>query len=165
MSKKDPAISVGEGLAIVANVGVIIGLLFVWAELRQSQTQLKADVELTLANSYQAAMGRSVENDHVADIMLISYQDPSSLTQRQYLQLMSIHAEWMSIVYATYELWRSGAIPEESWLLHTNYYLLFLQTEWLQQFWRGMHHDGMYPTEFMQSLESRLPSPVGVSAN
>ena len=92
--------------------------------------------------------------------MLLAYQDPASLTPTQYLQLMSVHAEWMAIVYATYELWRTGAISEETWKLHSNYYLELLRTEWLQQFWRGMHHEGMYPAEFMESLESRLPEPV-----
>lgn len=74
---------------------------------------------------------------------------------------MSMHAEWMSIVYATFELWRMSAISEETWELHSNYYLLFLQTEWLQQYWRDMHHEGMYPDEFMDSLESRMPVTGG----
>ena len=157
MSKWRPTISLGESLAVVANVGVIVGLLFVWMELRQSQKQLGAEVELSLAESYQTVMGRSVENDHVAEIMMLSYSDPDSLSQLQYLQLMALHAEWMAIVYATYELWRTGAISEQTWLMHSNYYLLFLQTEWLQVFWHGMHHEGMYPPEFMRSLESRMP--------
>ena len=160
MSDKHPAISIGEGLAIVANFGVIVGLIFVWMELRQSQTQLSADVELSLAASYQVALGRAVENDHVAELMMVAYRDPESLTPTQYLQLMSVHAEWMSIVYATYELWRADAISEQTWALHSNYYLLFLQTEWLQQFWRNMHHEGMYPEAFMESLESRMPTPT-----
>ncbi len=158
MTNKNPAISLGEGLAIVANLGVIVGLVFVWIELRQGQSQLKADVELSLAASYQEVLGRASENEHIAEVMLTSYQAPESLSPTQYLQLMSVHAEWMAIVYATYELWRSGAITEDTWELHSNYYLLLLQTEWMQQFWRDMHHEGMYPDEFMTSLESRMPS-------
>ena len=59
----------------------------------------------------------------------------------------------------TYELWRDGAISEETWLIHSNYYLHLLRTEWLQDFWREIHHDGLYPDEFMQSLESRMLVP------
>ena len=161
MSNKQPAISVGEGLAIVANLGVVIGLIFVWMELRQSQTQLSAEVELSLASSYQTIMGRAAENDHLAELMLATYLEPESLSPKQQLQLMAVHAEWMSIVYATYELWRSGAISEETWTMHSNYYLLLLQTAWLQHFWREMHHEGMYPQAFMQSLESRMPEAPG----
>ena len=157
MSKKYPAISLGESLAIVANAGVILGLIFVWVELRQCQTQLRADVELSLAASYQVAMGRTIENDHIAEMMLDVYLDPEALTPAQQVQLMAIHAEWMSIVYSTYALWRSGAISQETWEFHSNYYLLFLRTEWLQSFWRDMHHDGMYPEEFMADLEARMP--------
>lgn len=159
MSRWRPTISFGEALAVTANLGVVVGLIFVWVELRQNQTQLGADVELTLANSYQTALGRAVENDHVADIMMMSYLDPKSLTPRQGIQLMAIHAEWMALVYATYELWKDGAISEETWLMHSNYYLEFLRTEQLQQMWRGMHHEGMYPEEFMSNLESRMPTP------
>ena len=104
--------------------------------------------------------GFDVENDHVAEILMLSYQDPDSLTPIQFTQLMSLHAEWMSIVYATYELRRNGAISEETWIIHSNYYLLFLQTEWLQEFWRNMNHEGLYPAEFMEDLESRLPPPI-----
>ena len=88
MSKKHPSISLGEGLAIVANLGVVLGLIFVWVELRQSQTQLRADVELSLAASYQTVLGRASENEHVAEFMRTAYMDPDSLTETQYLQLM-----------------------------------------------------------------------------
>ena len=158
MADRQSNISLGEGLAIVANAGVIIGLIFVWVELRQGQTQMKADIELSLAEAYQSVLSRAAENDHVAEIMILAYQDPRSLSQLQYVQLMSIHAEWMSIVYATYQLWQSGAISEQSWLSHSNYYLLFLQTGWLQDFWHGMDHDGLYPQAFIDSLESRMPA-------
>jgi len=160
VSSRQPRISVGEGLAIVANLGVILGILFVWMELRQNEAQLVADVELSLATSYQTAMGRTIENGQVAEIVMIAFQDPQSLTPTQYVRLMSIHAEWMSVVYATYELWRKGAISTAAWELHSNYYLLMLQTKWMQQFWRDNHHEGMYPEEFMNSLESRLPVPI-----
>ena len=160
MSKWRTTISLGESLAVIANLGVIIGLVLVWLEIRQSQTQLRADVELSLATSYQTAIGRTIENDHVAEVLMLAYQDPESLSAVQYVQLMSTHAEWMSVVYATFELWRNGAISEETWLMHSNYYLEFLRTEWMQNFWRGIHHEGMYPEEFMNDLESRMPIPV-----
>ena len=162
MSSKQPAISVGEGLAIVANLGVVIGLIFVWMELRQSQTQLAADVELNLAAAYQTAMGRAVESEEVAVILAKAYSAPETLTRTEYLRLMSIHAEWMSIVYATYQLWQSGAIDEATWDYHSTYYLLFLQTEWMQNFWRGLHHEGMYPALFLEELEARMP---GIAAS
>ena len=159
MNTRVPAISLGEGLAILANLGVVLGLIFVWAELRQNQAQLKADVELSLAAGYQEALGRTVENPHVAEILFKTYLEPESLTQVQYVQVMSIHAEWMALVYATWELYRSGAIDEQTWRYHSNQYLYFLSTEWTQNFWRGMLHDGMYPQEFLDEMESRMPDP------
>ena len=158
MADRQPRISLGEGLAIVANAGVIVGLIFVWVELRQGQTQMRADIELSLAEAYQSVLSRAAENDHVAEIMILAYEEPRSLSQLQVVQFMSIHAEWMTIVFATYQLWQSGAISEEAWLAHSNYYLLFLQTEWLQNFWRGMNHEGLYPEAFIESLESRMPA-------
>lgn len=157
MSRWRATISLGEGLAIAANLGVIVGLVLVWMELRQNQTQLRADVELSLAASYQTALGRTIENDLVRETMIVSYLDPDTLTQDQSVQLMGVHAEWMSVVYATYELWQSGAISEHTWTTHSGYYLHLLRTEWLQQFWRDMHHDGLYPEDFMESLEARMP--------
>ena len=157
MSKKQPAISVGEGLAIMANLGVVIGLIFVWAELRQNQTQLQAEVELSLASSYQTVLGRTAENPEVAEILRLSYTRPEDLSQDQSIRLMALHAEWMAIVYAAYALRQAGAINEETWLMHSGQYLLFLETEWMQKFWRGMLHEGMYPDGFIEELESRMP--------
>ena len=74
---------------------------------------------------------------------------------------MGVHAEWMSVVHATYGLWRDGAISEETWLSHSNYYLHMLRTEWLQNFWVQINHEDerIYPVEFMKSLKSRMPEP------
>lgn len=152
-------ISIGEGLAILANVGVVIGLIFVWMEIRQSQTQLKADVELSLASSYQTVLGRSVDNPAVADLLATAYMRPDELSTTQYLQLMAYHAEWMALVFATYQLWTTGAIDIDVWHQHSQYYLLFLTTPWMQDFWRGLNHDELYPEEFLNELEARLPHP------
>ncbi len=159
MSEKRSVISIGEGLTIVANLGLVIGLMFVWLELRQNQTQLAAEVELNIASSYQTALGRIVDNSALADTIGIAYFDPESLTPAQYLQLSSYHAEWMVLVFATYQVWRSGAIDDEVWDQHSTYYMLFLQTPWLQEFWRELNHDNVYPKQFLKELEARLPEP------
>lgn len=159
MSENRSKISIGTGLTILTNIGLVIGLIFVWLELRQNQTQLEADVELSLATSYQTALGRVVENQALAEIIGTAYVDPESLTLTQYLQFTSHHAEWMALVFATYQLWRSGAIEEEVWEQHSSYYLLFLQTPWLQKFWHELNHDNLYPPHFIEELESRLPEP------
>ena len=159
MSEKRSAISIGEGLTIVANLGLVIGLMFVWLELRQSQTQLEAEVELNIASSYQTALGRMVDNPEIADVMIAAYSNPESLTPTQYLQLTSYHAEWMVLVFATYQVWRSGAVEDEVWDQHSTYYMLFLQTPWMQEFWRSLNHDDLYPRQFIEELEARLPEP------
>jgi hypothetical protein len=159
MSEKRSVISIGQGLTILANVGLVIGLIFVWLELRQNQTQLKAEVEFSLASGYQTALGRVAENPAIADILGAAYFEPESLTQTQYAQLTFYHSEWMTLVFATYQLWRAGAIEDEVWEQHSRYYLTFLLTPWMQDFWRGLHHDGVYPQHFIEQLEARLPEP------
>lgn len=163
MSEKRYVISIGEGLTILANTGLVIGLIFVWLELRQNQAQLNAEVELNLASSYQTALGRGVDNPALVDILGIAYSDPESLTPTQYTQLMFYHSEWMTLVFATYQLWHAGAIGDEVWEQHSGYYLAFLLTPWMQDFWRGMHHDDLYPQHFLEELEARLPEPRTLS--
>lgn len=158
MSEKRSVISIGEGLTIVANLGLVIGLMFVWLELRQNQTQLAAEVELNIASTYQTALGRIVDNSVLAETIGIAYFDPESLTPAQFLQFTSYHAEWMVLVFATYQVWRSGAIDDEVWDQHSTYYMLFLRTPWLQEFWRDMNHN-IYPKQFLRELEARLPEP------
>jgi membrane associated rhomboid family serine protease len=159
MSEERSEISIGKGLTILANAGLLIGLIFVWVELRQNQTQLKAEVELSLASGYQTVLGRGVENPALLDTIGTAYFEPESLTPTQYSQLTFYHAEWMTLVFATYQLWHAGAIEDDVWEQHSRYYLTFLLTPWMQDFWRGLNHDGVYPPRFIEELEARLPEP------
>ena len=49
MTNRNPAISLGEGLAIVANLGVIVGLVFVFGILRGEDSRLMLMTALSLA--------------------------------------------------------------------------------------------------------------------
>ena len=122
MSELRGRISIGQAATILANIGVLVGLVFVILELQQNRVSLEAEIELSLAQSYQEAMGRSLENPAVAELLSTAFTDPESLTQIQYVQLMAWNAEWMAIVYATYRLRISGAVDEDSWRQHANYF-------------------------------------------
>lgn len=150
-------ISIGQAATIVANLGVLIGLVFVIFELQQNRLNLQAEIELSIAASYQVAMGRTLENPVVAELMQTAFTQPDSLSDVQYVQLMSWNAEWMAVTYATHRLWRMGAISEETWLQHGSYFALFFQTEWIRDFWRATNA-GIYPETFLQEFEALLPT-------
>ena len=74
-------------MTVLANLGVLIGLILVVAELRQNQVSLQAEIELNLASAYQEALGRSSENASVAELMQTAFVTPDSLSRTQFTQL------------------------------------------------------------------------------
>jgi hypothetical protein len=60
---------ISTGLVVTANVGVLVGLIFVLIELRQNQETLDASIQLTLSAAYQEISSRVVENRDFAEVL------------------------------------------------------------------------------------------------
>lgn len=157
MPDKRWSVSLGQAVTVLANLGVLVGLIFVVAELQQNRVALQAEIELDLAAAYQTTIGRGVDNASVVDLLQTAFLTPDSLSQAELTRLMGWSAEWMAVVYATYRLRELGAVDDEVWQQHGSYFALFFQTPWMREFWRSTS-TGVYPDDFMAELETLMPT-------
>lgn len=163
MDQRSPSrrrISLGQILTIVANAGVVLGLIFVGLELQQTRVSLQAEVELTLAQSYQVLMGRTVENPYVAEIILKANTQPDALEPVEFIGILAWTAEALNLAFAAWQLNELGAIEESTYRQHVGYIAASFQTEFMRGLWRD--NLGLYPEEFQMAMVELLSGDPAV---
>ena len=90
-----------QTIAILANLGVIGGLVFVGLQLRQTQRSLDLNYILTEVTIFQELQSRLVENPQFAEVMSVAGREPARLTPAQRIQVLAYLEEWLSQI-ATY---------------------------------------------------------------
>jgi hypothetical protein len=82
---------IGQALSILANVGVIAGLVFLGFELNQNNELMEAEVRTTYASMDQNGWGYLIENPDFIEV-LIKDRSGEELTEAEELRL---NALWM----------------------------------------------------------------------
>jgi len=142
-----------EVVTVLANIGVLVGLMFVGFQLRLGQRTLEAEVQLGIGSAYQELASRVIENSDLRVAMETAVSTPDSLDAQELLQLTNHFAEWTSFLFTIYELRNKGVITNAMWTQHATYFALSLFTPWLHEFWRGNFLPA-YPVEFIDEVES-----------
>lgn len=137
--------------AVITNVAVLVGLAFVIVELQQNERNLAADVQLSLASAYQDLSSRPIENPDFAATLTRMFTVPDSLSQVEFVQALNWMNEWAAVLFATYELRRSGVITTETWEQHAKSFALFLDNEWFRERFVG-NFSVSYPEPFIEEL-------------
>jgi hypothetical protein len=88
-------IDVGQTIAVMANVGVIAGLIFVGLQLRQAQQALDVGLNQAETNVFQELQSRLIENPEFAEVMVKARDDSSSLTPAERMQALAWLEEWL----------------------------------------------------------------------
>lgn len=112
--------------ALLTNLAVLVGLGLVIVELRQNQKALDASVQLSIAELYQAMGAQVLENPELAQTFQDMFFQPDSLSPTEYMQAAGWTQNWNALLYATWQLRRSGAISAETWDQHARYFALYL---------------------------------------
>lgn len=152
-------ISLGQGLTILANFGVIVGLVFVVLELQQTRVSLQAEVELGLLETQQTTTRAVADNPDLGRVVMKAYTAPETLEPDQFLGFLSHLADQQATVYAAWELWQLGAIDDAAWERHANLHAFGFSTEWTKAQWLG-NSTGLYPQEFVDDIVARFPENI-----
>ena len=88
-------IDVGQTIAVLANLGVIAGLVFVGLQLRQTQQALDVGLNQTETNVFQELQSRLIDNPEFAEVMVKARNDSSSLTPAERIQALAWLEEWL----------------------------------------------------------------------
>lgn len=107
-----PKIAIGQTIAVLANAGVIAGLIFVGLQLRQAQRALDLQLNQSETSVFQELQSRLIENPEFAEVMVKARDDSSPLTPAERMQALAWLEEWL-VYTASYDIQnRIGALSD-----------------------------------------------------
>ena len=156
MSEGKGRFSVGQMVTVLANLGVIVGLIFVVVELQQTRTSLQAEIELTLAEGYAGTMMDQISDPEVTRLVMKAYLAPETLQADEFVRFMGFVSAQTSRAYAAWRLKEIGAIDEDVWEQHGRFHANSFPTQWSREFWSSTNA-GMYPEELLAAVRELMP--------
>ena len=104
-----------EILTIGANLAVLVGLVFVGIEVRNSRAAAEAQIADGIAEGFMHVNELAIENPSVACIWVLGWHSPESLSDLQAAQF-SMDARMVFKQYArVYSLYETVLVAEENW--------------------------------------------------
>ena len=124
--------NLGQAITILANVGVIAGIVFLGVELRQNTTASRLEAASThLAGSYELDLLLATDED-LSELLLTPEGERSEVEQFQYERFaFSVLRSWET----SYFLYRQSALDQEFWDAQAEL-IEGLLTGPFEQYWR-----------------------------
>ena len=97
-------------LTLVANLGVLAGLLLVAYEIRQSAGIATAQARLEYSAGWRSVDGSRQDGDFAA-VVAKSIENPESLTLTERIQLDGFYIGILDQAYSAYVAWQAGVRP------------------------------------------------------
>lgn len=144
----------GQTISILANVGVIAGIVFLGFELRQNTLA----TELVAAQGFLDASGSSnrlvAENPHLAAIIARDIEG-EELSQAEILQLRNGIHELLRAWEINHWQFERGALDEELWRGYSNYVASILSDyDTAEEYWR--QRPDFFTPRFNEFVESAI---------
>ena len=105
-------IDLGQTITILANLGVIAGIVFLAVELQQNNQLMRAEAISTLLETRMVAIGDVIDNDSFAELLLKNRRG-EILTDVELLKLNANYARGLIDLQRNYFLFQEGILPEE----------------------------------------------------
>lgn len=108
-----------QSLSILANLGVLAGLVFVAIELNQNTEQLALELQWQVTDRmYQN--NRDLIGDNPASILSKSMSDPENLTFEEYQAASAILFNFVNVWEDRYFLYQAGLFEDDEWKSFVN---------------------------------------------
>ena len=142
-------------LTIAANLGVIVGLVFLAVELRQSTLATQATLHLELVSYGRDNAELLASDEQLADIVFRGEQDPNLLTPVE-LERFLIFTTWRMTIWETAFLnHESGVVADRYWIGFNAWYSELVRSRPGYKFWWEKSRRGYVP-EFANYVDSVL---------
>ena len=151
-------IDVTQMISVLANIGVIVGIAFLAAEVRQASNAVRSSTLQAIAQqSYDTSM-RVAENADLREaVRKASRGEP--LTEDQRDQLFAVYTGLMRLQQNRFQQMRLGVLDEDT-IFEVGGTGPGYRSALFQQFWAERHD--RFSEEFQQFVESRiLPLSAG----
>jgi hypothetical protein len=105
-----------QTISIVANLGVIAGIVFLGLELQQNNRLLLANAEFALRDIGHDRAFRIIENEHLTDLMIRS-QSGAELSETDQYRLYVMALDRLETFEWRYSQIQAGNLPDDGTLL------------------------------------------------
>lgn len=145
-------IDLGQTISILANLGVIVGIVFLLLELRQNTKQLELQ-------SYQTWVDANLQIDALmsdparSELLASGYVDSKELSQETFISFAMINTSIMQMAQSTDFLYRSGSLSRSLWKGEMNRAAGILSLPGAQDWWRAGGRTQL-SSEFVDLIES-----------
>ena len=102
-------------LTLLANIGVVIGLVLLIIEIRQNTEVARSTAELEVSNLQTEFFMRLAGNPDLSRIVLIGNQDSDALNAIEKTQYVNHYVAVFMTMEGTYKQYQRGFIPEDGW--------------------------------------------------
>jgi hypothetical protein len=150
-------IELGQLLGLLANFGVILGIVFLAVEINQSNRLARLQMRNEIAQSV-AGLAFSVATDALAPGLNLRGRDPESLTPEESLRLsLMTTALWRTRENMHYQ-YENGLFDESEFAAERDSWAGTLSSPWALQFYCAQKH--FFSQGYIEVVESMLPSAV-----
>lgn len=145
-------------LTATANIGVLIGLVLIFLELRQNDETLNATVQLSLSSAYEEMATFPIENPALQDSIIRAYTDPGAMTLRDDVNIMAWQYRYLMVLHTTYQLRNAGVVTEEDWKEKVGHLTVTLASSpKMVELYEGSRiHDEFFSREFYAEIDEIL---------
>ena len=109
-------IDLGQTITILANLGVIAGIIFLAVELRQNNRLLSAEAQFSRRQSEQARDFMLIQSGELADV-LVRARNGEGLSQSDELRLFVLAFNWIKDWEWEYSQIQAGNLPDDGTFL------------------------------------------------
>ena len=147
-------LDVGQIITILANVGVIVGIIFLAVEVRQNNQLLSAETSQRFVDQRAGALARWADDSSDLMRLRLKATNGQPLTQEEQWRLSAesafIFTQW-EWEYQQDQVGRGAYVPVEA------YRAILTRWPWLIEFWINEHRS-RYTPEFAQFLDGQIES-------
>jgi hypothetical protein len=146
-------IDVGQMIVVLANLGVIAGIVFLGFELRQTRIALQDSSHLSTAELSQTSFDRLWEPGFAA-INQAGMKDFSSLSDTERSQFAAYVYQRLNLWEYAFYSYRRGILDEEIWIGWDMNFLDELRTEAWQEVWGPVRQT--YRASFAAHVDEKI---------
>ena len=147
-------------LALGANVGILIGLVLVIVQIRQS-TQLARSTHRSQGNDVANQVYANLLGERGGDVIEKSVECPQELTYSDFMALDAFLFSSINMVYRDYQLAEQGLYSEADWKQSVDLYVHWYLGNRFGRAWWDEEAKIFFPEEFAAYVSKQLNETSG----
>ena len=148
-------IDLGQSITILANLGVIAGIIFLAIEVQQNTQQLRNQSYQTWSAA-NTEINMTIADPELSALVSSGHEGSENLTKETYIAYAMFHLSMVQMAQSTHYLYLQGALDEELWQAEMRRIAGVLSLTGVRQWWEAGGRTQLSPSfvSFIESVET-----------